>query len=114
MKEYGQALRDWFYARAFIPSYYGAGQYPDDQLTQEFHDHIRRCGLVWFTEPDLGSVKGFSGSFTEDLVVPGIRAQTGCRCDRYEKEFDEVTLFIPGKVTLSDIIAQVIKEGETG
>jgi hypothetical protein len=111
MKEYSEALRAWFLKRAFIPSYYGMGRYPEEEETADFKNHVKRCRLVWLSEPRLDSVKGFDGAFAEDVKVPGIAARLGCSCDEYV-DCNAPIFFIPGQIALGDLIAQVVAEGE--
>jgi hypothetical protein len=111
MKEYSKALRAWFLKRAFIPSYYGGGSYPEEEDTAKFKKHVRRCRLVWLSEPRIGSTKGFGGTFSGDEDVPGITARLGCSCNKYEGR-NAPAFFIPGQVALGELISQVIAEGE--
>jgi hypothetical protein len=112
MKSYSQALRDWFYKQAFIPSYYGGGEMAEEEKTKDFKKHLRRCRIVWVTEPSLGSFEAYDGTDCE-RSVGGVTAKVGCKCGRYATEgYSSTALFIPGQLILGDIIAQVVAEGE--
>lgn len=110
---YVEAVRAWFYPKAFVPDYYAMGRYPDEQATEQFKDHVKACELRWASEPDFGTVDGFAGTFAGDEKVKGVRALVGCGCDEYESG-NEATLFIPGEMSLAEVITQVVEaSGET-
>lgn len=110
---YVEAVRAWFYDKAFVPSYYAMGRYPDEEATSEFKDHVKTCELRWASEPNLGTVDGFAGTFAGDEKVEGVVAKVGCGCDEYELG-EEATLFIPGEMSLSEVIAQVVGDSGDG
>lgn len=110
MKPYEQALRDWFYPRAGVPSYYHPSGAADVEKTDELQRHLATCGIVWVSEPKLGQVEIFGGTFNEDDKVQGVVARVACNCSKTRDAV--VTLFIPGEIPLGRIIAEVIEAGE--
>lgn len=108
---YTEAVRAWFFERAFVPEYYAMGRYPDEKATAEFKTHVDTCPIQWASEPDFGTVAGFAGTFAEDDKVRGIRAEAYCSCDEYER-YEPETLFIPGEMSLGELIAEVLAADE--
>lgn len=104
---YRDVLRQWFYPRSAVPSYYGMG-IPDEEETLDLKGHLDRCGIIWVKEPTFGTRPFFAGTFTEDAMIGGIVALVSCNCDKSIGPWGG-ELFIKGELSLSQVIMEVLE-----
>lgn len=102
-----ERLRNWFYPQAQIMSFYGGGEVVEEEQTKSFKKHVRRCKLVWVTEPRVGHITVYGGDDnTSGDQVLGIVAMVGCKCGRYATDYKLTELFIPGALLLRELIEE--------